>query len=183
MKIIETKIKDLVIIKPKVFKDDRGHFLETYNQTVFEKLGINFSDFHQDNQSMSKKGVLRGLHFQKGEHAQAKLVRVIKGSVLDVAVDLREGSPTYGEWKSVLLTGDNNVMFFIPEGFAHGFVTLEDDTIFSYKCNKPYNKESESGLLWNDPELNIDWMLYGDEPIMSGKDLILPNLKELNQNI
>ena len=178
MVIVKTKIEGLIIIKPKVFKDGRGYFFESYNQGVFEKLGINPSTFYQDNQSLSSRGVLRGLHLQRGEHAQAKLVRVIKGSVLDVAVDVREGSPTYGQWESVLLSGDNNIMFFIPEGFAHGFVTLEDDTIFTYKCSKPWNKESEGGILWNDTDLNIDWMLYGEQPIVSEKDLKLDKFKD-----
>lgn len=175
MEIIETKIKDLYIIKPKVFADARGYFFESYNKDAFTKQGIPV-EFVQDNQSLSNKGVLRGLHFQAPPFAQGKLVRVIKGSVLDVAVDIRKNSPTYGQHVSVELTEENKTMFFIPPGFAHGFATLEDNTIFSYKCTQTYNKESEGTLLWNDSELAINWIL--ENPLLSDKDKVGTMLKE-----
>ena len=175
MKIIETPIPDLVEIIPDVFGDHRGHFFESYNQRAFAEEGLDMQ-FVQDNQSLSSKGVLRGLHFQAPPYAQGKLVRVIRGSVLDVAVDIHKGSPTYGQQHSVLLSGENKKMFWIPEGFAHGFATLEDDTIFSYKCTNYYHKASEGCLLWNDPELNIDWNV--EEPKLSDKDKIGELLKD-----
>lgn len=167
MEIIKTKIPDLLIIKPSVFKDERGYFFESYNKGKFIEQGID-QNFVQDNESKSMKGVLRGLHFQKPPYAQGKLVRVMKGAVLDVAVDLRKKSPTYGQWASIELTEDNKFMYWVPPGFAHGFVTLEDDTVFFYKCTNVYNKESESSIRWNDPTLNIDWGIHS--PILSGKD-------------
>ena len=174
MELIKTSIDGLLIIKPDVFKDDRGYFYESYNKERFAKAGLNM-DFVQDNESKSDKGVLRGLHFQKPPYAQGKLVRVIKGSVMDVAVDLRKGSPTYGKWESVVLTEENKLQFWIPEGFAHGFVALEDNTIFNYKCTNVYNKESEGSILWNDPDINISWNI--DNPILSEKDKISPLFK------
>lgn len=168
MEIIETHINDLLIIKPRVFEDTRGYFFESYNADVFNKHGINTS-FVQDNQSLSHTGVLRGLHFQAPPFAQGKLVRVIKGAVLDIAVDIRKKSPTYGQHVAVELTEENKTMFYIPEGFAHGFSTLRDHTIFSYKCTNVYNKESEGCVLWNDKELNINWNI--NEPILSDKDI------------
>ena len=174
MEIIKTSIKDLLIIKPDVFKDERGYFFETYNKERFAKEGLTM-DFVQDNESKSAKGVLRGLHFQKPPYAQGKLVRVIKGAVMDVAVDLRKDSPTYGKWESVVLTEENKIQFWIPEGFAHGFVTLEDDTIFAYKCTNVYNKESEGSILWNDPDINIEWNI--ENPILSEKDKVSPLFK------
>lgn len=174
MELIKTSIDGLLIIKPDVFKDDRGYFFESYNKERFAKTGLNM-DFIQDNESKSDKGVLRGLHFQKPPFAQGKLVRVIKGSVMDVAVDLRKDSPTYGKWESVVLTEDNKLQFWIPEGFAHGFVALEDNTIFNYKCTNVYNKESEGSILWNDPDININWNI--DNPILSEKDKISPLFK------
>jgi dTDP-4-dehydrorhamnose 3,5-epimerase len=168
MEIIQTKIDGLLIIKPKVFSDERGYFFESWNQDSFSKNGININ-FVQDNQSLSQKGVLRGLHFQNPPYAQAKLVRVIQGAVLDVAVDIRAGSPTYGQHVSIELNAENKLQFFIPEGFAHGFLTLSDDTIFSYKCSAYYNKASEGCLLWNDPGLAIAWNT--DHPTLSDKDL------------
>ena len=174
MELIKTSIDGLLIIKPDVFKDDRGYFYESYNKERFAKIGLNI-DFVQDNESKSSKGVLRGLHFQKPPFAQGKLVRVIKGSVMDVAVDLRKDSPTYGKWESVVLTEDNKLQFWIPEGFAHGFVALEDNTIFNYKCTNVYNKESEGSILWNDPDININWNI--DNPILSEKDKISPLFK------
>ena len=168
MKITKTDIEGLIIIEPQIYKDSRGAFFESWNAKKFKQLGIS-EDFVQDNQSVSSKGVLRGLHFQNPPYAQAKLVRVIEGSVLDVAVDLRKNSPTYGMHVSVILSEQNNKSFFIPKGFAHGFLSLEDNTVFSYKCSDYYNKESEGSLLWNDEDLKIDWQI--DNPLISEKDL------------
>lgn len=168
MNITKTDIEGLIIIEPQIFKDSRGAFFESWNAKKFKQLGIS-EDFVQDNQSVSSKGVLRGLHFQNPPYAQAKLVRVIEGSVLDVAVDLRKNSPTYGMHVSVILSEQNNKSFFIPKGFAHGFLSLEDNTVFNYKCSDYYNKESEGSLLWNDEDLKIDWQI--DNPLISEKDL------------
>ena len=168
MNITKTDIEGLIIIEPQIFKDSRGVFFESWNAKKFKQLVIN-EDFVQDNQSVSSKGVLRGLHFQNPPYAQAKLVRVIEGSVLDVAVDLRKNSPTYGKHVSVILSEQNNKSFFIPKGFAHGFLSLEDNTVFNYKCSDYYNKESEGSLLWNDEDLKIDWQI--DNPLVSEKDL------------
>jgi dTDP-4-dehydrorhamnose 3,5-epimerase len=177
MTVKETKLKGCFIIEPKVFQDSRGYFFESYNQSSFNKsIGQNI-DFIQDNESFSTKGVLRGLHFQKGEYAQAKLVRVIKGSVLDIAVDIRKDSPTFGEHVSLELSEENKKQFFIPRGFAHGFIVLSDAAIFSYKCDNFYNKESEGGIIYNDKDLNIDWVLNEDEFRVSEKDIDLPILK------
>jgi dTDP-4-dehydrorhamnose 3,5-epimerase len=167
MQIISTPFEGLFIIQPRVYEDARGYFFESYNKNVFLKHGI-VTEFVQDNESLSQKGVLRGLHFQNPPHAQAKLVRVVCGAVMDVAVDIRSNSPTYGKHFSIRLSGTNKTMLYIPEGFAHGFVVLEDNTIFSYKCSRAYNKESEDGVLWNDPDLNINWGIT--EPILSDKD-------------
>lgn len=167
MTIQETSIQDLLIIQPRIFADDRGYFYESYNKEKFLKLGLDLN-FSQDNQSLSQKGVLRGLHFQNPPYAQGKLVRVIQGSVLDVAVDIRDKSPTYGQYEKVILSGENKTMFWIPPGFAHGFITLEDNTIFTYKCTAGYSKEAEGALIWNDPTLNIDWGI--DNPLVSKKD-------------
>lgn len=175
MEIIETKIRDLLIIKPTVFEDNRGYFFESYNKEKFLQKGID-QNFVQDNESKSMKGVLRGLHFQTPPYAQGKLVRVMKGAVLDVAVDIRKGSPTYGQWASIELTESNKWMYWVPPGMAHGFVTLEDDTVFFYKCTNVYNKSSEGSLRWNDPDLNIDWGSV--DPILSEKDKISPLFKE-----
>lgn len=175
MEVIETKIKDLLIIKPKVFADARGYFFESYNETVFKQNGI-VANFVQDNQSLSSTGVLRGLHFQAPPHDQGKLVRVITGAVLDVAVDIRKNSPTYGQHVSIELTEENKTMFYIPSGFAHGFLTLRDNTIFSYKCTNVYNKSSEGCVLWNDSDLNINWNV--SNPILSDKDLVGTPFKE-----
>ena len=168
MKTTNTKIKGLMIIEPDIFKDERGSFFESWNVKKFQEIGIE-DHFVQDNQSTSSKGVLRGLHFQNPPYAQAKLVRVIKGSVLDIAVDLRSKSPTYGKHYSIILSDKNFKSFYIPKGFAHGFVALEDNTIFSYKCSDIYNKESEGCLLWNDKNLGIDWNV--SNPIISSKDM------------
>lgn len=168
MEIVETNLKGLVVIKPKVFADDRGYFFESYNKNSFAGAGLNM-EFVQDNQSLSQKGVLRGLHFQNPPHAQGKLVRVITGSVFDVAVDIRKNSPTYGQAYGLELTEKNKWMLYVPEGFAHGFLTLEDNTIFSYKCTNTYNKASEGCILWNDPDLKINWNVI--DPLLSPKDL------------
>lgn len=176
MQIITTEIPGLLIIQPRVFEDGRGYFFESYNKKALAEQGFT-ADFVQDNQSMSQKGVLRGLHFQAPPHTQGKLVSVIRGAVLDVAVDLRSSSPTYGKHVSIELTGKNKTMFWVPEGFAHGFATLEDNTIFSYKCTNYYHKDSEQSLLWNDPALGIDWGL--DAPLLSEKDKTGRLLKEL----
>lgn len=167
MKIIETPLTGLYIIEPKVFKDERGYFYESYNQQTFSDAGIK-DVFVQDNQSLSQKNVVRGLHFQHPPFAQAKLVRVIKGAVLDIVVDIRKNSPTYGQNFSIELTEDNFLMLYIPAGFAHGFATLTDNTIFAYKCSAFYNKASEDTILWNDPDLNIQWNVKN--PIISEKD-------------
>ncbi len=167
MEIIETTIEDLLIIQPQVFEDNRGYFFESYNKQKIKDVGIDV-EFVQDNESKSCKGVLRGLHFQSPPYAQGKLVRVIKGSVLDVAVDIRKNSPTYGKHVSITLTEQNKTMLWIPAGFAHGFLTLEDDTIFAYKCTHFYHKESEGCIDWNDPDLAITWNI--DNPVMSEKD-------------
>ena len=173
---IETKIKDLYIIEPKVFLDERGYFMETYNKNDFEKNGLNMV-FVQDNESKSKKGVLRGLHFQT-RYPQGKLVRVSKGEVFDVAVDLRKNSPTYGNWEGVILSEKNKRQFYVPEGFAHGFLVLSEEAIFSYKCTNFYMPKYESGIIWNDPYININWPTDTiKELIISEKD---KNLGRLN---
>jgi len=176
MEVIKTEISGLLIIKPKIFEDSRGYFYESYNKEVFREAGIDL-EFVQDNQSLSSKGVLRGLHFQNPPYGQGKLIRVLSGSVLDVAVDIRKDSPTYGKWVSAELSAANKLMFWIPPGFAHGFVTLEDNTTFFYKCTEFYNSESEGGILWNDPELNIDWEIT--DPLLSEKDKICPLFRKL----
>ena len=173
MEIKETFIEGLLELQPRIFKDERGFFLETYNKIAFEKAGIT-TPFVQDNQSFSTKGVLRGLHFQRAPFAQAKLVSVISGRVLDVAVDLRKNSPTFGKHFSVILEAEKRNMLLVPEGFAHGFVALED-CVFSYKCSNIYSKESEAGIIWNDKDLNIDWGY--SNPLVSEKDMVLPAFK------
>ncbi len=176
MEVIKTAIPDVLIIKPAVYGDDRGYFFESYQHEKLKKAGIGVS-FVQDNESCSQKGVLRGLHFQKPPFAQGKLVRVIKGAVLDVAVDIRKSSPTYGKWVSMELTGENKWICWIPEGFAHGFITLENDTIFSYKCTNYYDKASESAIRWNDPQLEINWGIT--HPLLSEKDANAPLFSQL----
>ncbi|MBX9851283.1 MAG: dTDP-4-dehydrorhamnose 3,5-epimerase [Cytophagaceae bacterium] len=171
----ESYIKGLFEITPKIFHDERGYFLETYNDKIFRDHGLNMK-FVQDNQSFSVKGVLRGLHFQRPPFAQGKLVRVMTGKVLDVAVDLRKDSPTFGKYESVILDSKKSNMLYIPEGFAHGFVALEE-SIFAYKCTNLYHKESEGGINWADPSLNIDWGIRS--PIVSAKDQALKFLDEL----
>jgi dTDP-4-dehydrorhamnose 3,5-epimerase len=171
MKFEETSIQDIYVIQPDIFEDNRGYFFEFYNKKTFQQIGI-APDFVQDNQSMSHKGVLRGLHFQIAPYEQGKLVRVIQGSVNDVVVDLRKDSSTFKKYFSTILSAENSLMLWIPPGFAHGFYTLEDNTIFTYKCTNYYNKEAERGIIWNDPELSINW---GDaNPMVSEKDASLP---------
>ena len=177
MNVIETKLKGCFILEPKVFNDDRGYFFESFNQQTFEKLTGQKGHFVQDNQSASTYGVIRGLHFQKGDHAQAKLVRVLAGKVLDVAVDIRPDSPTYGEWVAVELTIENNRQLYVPRGFAHGFSVLSETAVFAYKCDNFYHKDAEGGLLYNDPTLNINWQIPEDKAILSEKDVQLPNFK------
>jgi dTDP-4-dehydrorhamnose 3,5-epimerase len=179
MRVEQTPLKDCYIIHNTVFKDNRGYFFESFNQQTFAKLTGLDVHFVQDNQSSSTKGVLRGLHFQKGDAAQAKLVRVLQGSVLDVAVDLRKDSPTYGQHFSIELSDTSNTQFFVPRGFAHGFVVLSDTAVFFYKCDNLYNKAAEGGLMYNDPQLNIDWKLPEGELILSEKDLVNPLLKNI----
>ena len=174
MNYIQTDIEGPLIIEPKVFGDNRGYFFESFSQRDFE-AHVGPVNFVQDNESLSaKKGVLRGLHFQKGAAAQAKLLRVVQGSVLDVAVDIRPGSPTFGKYVSVVLSGENKRQFFIPRGFAHGFLVLEDNTIFQYKCDNFYAPETEGSYRWNDPAFGIDWGISPDEVILSEKDSKAP---------
>jgi dTDP-4-dehydrorhamnose 3,5-epimerase len=168
MNVIETALPGVLVIEPKVFGDDRGFFMETWNAAAFSHAGLNLS-FVQDNHSRSQKGVLRGLHFQN-PGAQGKLVRVTQGAVFDVAVDLRWSSPFFGKWVGVELSAANKRMFWVPEGFAHGFLTLEDDTDFLYKCTAPYTPASEHTLAWHDPAIAIEWPLAGLDPIISEKD-------------
>ena len=175
-KFIDTLIKDLYIIEPQVFGDDRGYFFESYKKEEFDKVGLVYN-FVQDNQSKSKKGVLRGLHFQK-THQQAKLVRVIDGEVFDVAVDLRKGSPTYGQWHGIVLSGENKKMLLIPRGFAHGFLVLSNFAVFAYKCDDVYHPEDEGGIIWNDPDINIKWPDVQNISL-SDKDKKHPKLKEI----
>ena len=180
-KFIKTEIPDVVIFEPAVFKDSRGYFMETHNEELLAKNGIT-NKFVQDNQSKSTKGVLRGLHYQMEPYAQAKLVRVTKGKVLDVAVDIRKGSPTFGKYVSVELSEENKRELFIPKGFAHGFIVLSDEAEFFYKCDNLYNKESEAGLMYNDPNVNIDWKMPTDNLIISDKDKMWPTLENIKNN-
>ncbi len=179
MEIIKTNIEGCFELEPRVFEDERGYFFESYNQEKFELATGAKPFFVQDNQSFSTKGVLRGLHFQNGEHAQAKLVRVLDGEVLDVAVDIRPNSKTYGNIVRSVLSSENKKQLYIPRGCAHGFVTLSETAIFFYKCDNFYNKQSEGGILYNDPSLQIDWALNDDELLISEKDKVLPTWNEL----
>ena len=167
----------MVIIEPRLFKDERGYFFESFNQKEFEDK-VCKTKFIQDNESKSSYGVVRGLHFQKPPFAQSKLVRVIKGAVLDVAVDIRKGSPTFGQYVSVELTGENHRQFFIPRGFAHGFSVLSEEVIFQYKCDNFYSPQSEGAIAWNDPDLNIDWRIPAEKVVLSEKDSKHPRLKD-----
>ena len=178
MNLIKTKLDGLVVLKPTVFKDNRGYFMESYNQKNINKLLGNVN-FVQDNESESSQGVLRGLHFQNPPYTQAKLVRCLKGSVLDVALDLRKDSKTYGIFETISLTEENKKQLFIPKGFAHGFIVLSKSAILSYKVDNYYNPESESGIIWNDPDLNIDWKINKNEIIVSEKDKNLPTFNEI----
>lgn len=178
MKFTETKLRGCFVLEPNVFNDDRGYFFESFNKERFNKGIGNTVNFVQDNQSFSSKGVIRALHYQTGEHAQAKLVRVLSGKVLDVAVDLRNSSPTFGEHISIVLSSENKKQLFIPRGFAHGFVVLSNIAEFYYKCDNYYNKPSEGGIIYSDPTLNIDWKLHADQFKVSEKDLVLPTLKK-----
>ncbi|WP_396187690.1 dTDP-4-dehydrorhamnose 3,5-epimerase [Flavobacterium sp.] len=177
MKFTETKLKGCFILEPKIIGDERGSFMESFNEKTFAEGVGQQVHFVQDNQSFSTKGVLRGLHYQTGEHAQAKLVRVLNGEVLDVAVDLRPNSPTYGQYETALLTGDNQIQFYIPRGFAHGFLVLSETATFFYKCDNFYNAASEGGVFFNDPTLTIDWTFPIEEMIISEKDQQLPTLE------
>lgn len=180
MKIKSTPLKDCYIIEPTVFEDERGYFYEKFNEKKFEELtGMN-GHFVQDNISKSSYGVLRGVHLQKGEHAQAKLVSCLEGKVFDVAVDLREDSPTFGQWFGVELTPENKLQLYVPRGFGHGFSVLSETAIFSYKCDNFYHKESEGSVIWNDKDLNIDWKLPADKVLLSEKDSQLPTFPEKN---
>ena len=179
MEITKTKLEGCVILEPKKFHDERGYFFESFNEAKFQELTGTQTKFVQDNQSFSGYGVLRGLHAQSGEHAQAKLVRVLKGEVLDVAVDVREGSPTFGEHVAVRLSAENSLQLFIPRGFLHGFVVLSETAEFFYKCDNYYNKASENGVIYNDPAININWLLPQSDLNLSDKDIILPVLNEI----
>ena len=177
MEYIKTAIDGVYIIRPKVFADDRGYFFEAWKQDEFEKH-VGHVNFVQDNESRSSYGVLRGLHYQEGYYSQAKLVRVIRGRVLDVAVDIRKGSPTFGKHVAVELTEDNHRQFFVPRGFAHGFAVLSDEAVFQYKCDNYYAPQSEGAIAWDDPDLRIDWMVPNENRILSEKDAHHPRLAE-----
>ena len=184
MKKIETAIEGVYIIESDCFGDQRGWFMETYNEAKFHEMGID-AVFVQDNMSYSaQKGTLRGLHYQKDPYSQAKLVRCTKGTVIDVAVDIRKGSPTYGKWVSCELSGENKRMFYLPKGMAHGFLTVTDDVEFQYKCDALYNKESEGNIRYDDPTINVDWgsLLKGIEPVLSERDKTAPCLQDCNAN-
>ncbi len=177
MNIIKTEIEGLVIVEPRIFRDDRGYFYESFSQREFEE-NVCRTTFVQDNQSMSSYGVVRGLHFQKPPYCQSKLVRCIKGAVLDVAVDIRKGSPTFGKYVAVELTEDNHRQFFVPRGFAHGFAVLSEVAVFQYKCDNYYNKESEGAIAWNDEQIAVDWRLPSEKVILSEKDKLSKPLAE-----
>ena len=179
MEVIKTDIEGVVIIEPRIFRDDRGYFYESFSQREFEEK-VCRTTFVQDNQSKSSYGVLRGLHFQKPPYCQSKLVRCIKGAVLDVAVDLRKGSPTFGKHVAVELTEENHRQLFVPRGFAHGFAVLSEEAVFQYKCDNFYNKESEGAIAWDDPELAIDWRIPADKALLSEKDKLNKSIKEAN---
>jgi dTDP-4-dehydrorhamnose 3,5-epimerase len=180
MNVIKTAIDDVVIIEPTIFGDARGYFFESFSQKEFEEK-VRKVRFVQDNESKSKYGVLRGLHFQKGKDAQSKLVRVVKGRVLDVAVDVRRGSPTFGQYVAVELSEDNHHQLFIPRGFAHGFAVLSEEVIFQYKCDNLYAPQSEGAIAWDDPDLGIDWQLPAEAVILSAKDAAHPRLKDAQE--
>ena len=177
MTFTETKLKGCFILEPKIIKDERGYFMESFNERTFQEGIGQKVTFVQDNQSFSSKGVLRGLHYQTGEHAQAKLVRVLQGEVLDVAVDIRPDSPTFGQYEAVILSGENQKQFFVPRGFAHGFLVLSETATFFYKCDNFYNKESEGGIIYNDENININWQFSLEDLIISEKDKVQPTLE------
>lgn len=179
MNIIHTEIPDVLIVEPRVFGDSRGYFFESFSERRFKELVADV-DFVQDNESKSSFGVVRGLHFQKPPYTQAKLVRVVKGKVLDVAVDLRKGSPTYGKYVSVEISEDNHRQVFIPKGFAHGFAVLSEEAVFQYKCDAYYEPKSEGAIAWNDPDLNIDWKLMPEQVLLSDKDRNHPCMKDFD---
>ncbi len=179
--IQETGIRDLLVVNPKIIRDKRGYFYESYNHNTFKELGLNYN-FVQDNEALSTYGVLRGLHFQLQPKSQTKLIRVPQGKVLDVVVDIRSGSPTYGEHFSIILSGENKKQLLVPQGFAHGYVVLSDTAVFSYKCDNFYARDLEGGLAFNDPALNIDWQLAADQLIISDKDAQWSNLADLEHN-
>jgi dTDP-4-dehydrorhamnose 3,5-epimerase len=181
MNINETPIRDLFVLEPKIFEDDRGYFFESYNKFTLEKQGINMS-FVQDNQSQSSYGVVRGLHYQKNPKAQTKLVRVLEGSIFDVAVDCRKNSPTFGEWFGIELTAENKKQFLIPKGFAHGFSVLSEKAIVFYKCDEFYSSENDAGILFNDPKIKIDWKIPESDIILSNKDKNQPLFKDAELN-
>lgn len=181
MEIIKTPIEGLLIIKPRVFADARGFFIESYNEARYREAGVDVS-FCQDNMSQSQYGVIRGLHYQLAPHSQSKLVSVVQGTVWDIAVDLRQGSPTYGQWYGVELNDVEKTQFFIPKGFAHGFSVLSETAIFAYKCDDLYNPPLERGLMYNDPSLNIDWKIPADKALISEKDLKHPFLADVETN-
>lgn len=181
MKIIKTPIPDLLIIEPRVFADERGYFFESFNETKFVEAGLN-TGFVQDNESKSHRGVIRGLHYQLAPFAQAKLIRVVRGTVYDVAVDLREGSPTFGKWFGVEVSASKKNQFYIPKGFAHGFSVLSEYAIFSYKCDEFYNPTVDRGIRFDDPTLKIDWRLPLNDAVISAKDLVLPFLDDAEMN-
>ena len=180
MNIIKTAIDGVVILEPRIFGDDRGYFLESFSQKVFDEM-VRPVRFVQDNESKSRYGVLRGLHFQKGRHAQSKLVRVVSGTVLDVAVDIRRGSPTFGRHVAVELSGENKRQFFVPRGFAHGFSVLSEEAVFQYKCDNFYAPESEGAIAWDDPDLGIDWRLSASDILLSDKDKRHPRLNAVSE--
>ncbi|MCZ8330041.1 MAG: dTDP-4-dehydrorhamnose 3,5-epimerase [Flavobacterium sp.] len=177
MNFVPTKLAGCYVIEPKIILDERGYFMESFNEKTFQEGVEQAVHFVQDNQSFSTKGVLRGLHYQTGEHAQAKLVRVLQGEVLDVAVDIRPDSPTFGQYEAVLLSDENKKQFFVPRGFAHGFLVLSETATFFYKCDNFYNKESEGGIAYNDKTINIDWQFSFENLIISEKDKVQPNLE------
>lgn len=181
MPFVQTDIEGLLIFEPKVFEDSRGYFFEAYNEQVFSEAGMDIK-FVQDNQSKSSYGVIRGLHYQQNPYAQAKLVRVLEGKILDVAVDIRKGSPTFGKHFSIELSAENKKQLFLPAGFAHGFSVLSETAIVLYKCNEFYNKESEGGIRFDDADLNIDWQIPAGKEIVSEKDLQLPAFKDCQNN-
>ena len=181
MKVSETDIQGLKIIYPKVFEDGRGYFFESYNEDQYLKHGIK-ERWVQDNQSKSKYGVIRGLHYQLNPSAQVKLIRVLEGKIYDIALDIRVGSPTYGKWFGIEISSENKIQFLVPEGFAHGFSVLSQETIVLYKCNTLYNPESERGIIYNDPELNIDWKVPSSLAVISEKDINLPLFKDAETN-